>query len=75
MAVMDGFFRVRNNERVNLESIPEVSFDTLRRSMIAAIDSGARISAMPVRQVTGKARLQILSVLGFPETAELGILA
>ena len=75
MGTMNTFLMVGNNEAVSLNSIPVVPFETLRRSVIEAVGAGARISAMPVWQVTGKAPLQVLAVLSFPKAGELGLMA
>jgi Ni,Fe-hydrogenase III large subunit len=75
MDINNGLMKAENNEAVPLESIPMVQFSAFRRAVITAVASGARLSAMPVRQCEGETGLQVIAVLSFPAEAKIGLLA
>ncbi len=75
MAASDPFLLMGNGEAVPMASIPQVPFKLFRNVLIDAVEKSARISAMPVWPSETGDQLNVLAVLAFPQTAELGILS
>ena len=69
------FCRLGNGQAVKKENIPVVDFNAFRQSIIAAVEKGARLSAVPVWQDTDKTALRVMAVLSFPASAQLGLMA
>jgi len=74
MVLSEPFLLMRNNEAVPMASIPRVPFTQFRKSLIDAVLGGARVSAMPVWEPESAENPEVMAVLSFPQTAELGVL-
>lgn len=74
MAAPDHFLLIGNSEAVPMTSIPRVPFELFSDRLIDAVGHGARISSMPVWPSETDQQLNVLAVLAFPQTAELGII-
>ena len=67
------FLMVGNGEPTPVKSLPLVSMAAFGDAVCGAVQGGARISALPVREIAGERR--IIGVLAFPELGELGLLS
>ncbi len=74
MNFADNFVMTGNGRALPLESVPSVSFPNFRKSLIEAVNSGGRLSALPVWKPDESDNLRIIAVISFPSEALIGIM-
>ncbi len=70
-----GFLIIGNGEAAPMSELPAVPFEILREALAAAVNSGIRLSALPVFQPEGGGPLRMVCVLAFPDIGKFGLLA
>jgi Ni,Fe-hydrogenase III large subunit len=65
------FLRIVNGQAISRDDLPIIPFRDFRRTVIASVKEGARLSAIPAWRPDNKSPLQITAVLSRPSSGDL----
>lgn len=67
----ENFLIITNGQAVNYDRLPVISFEEFRKNIIDSIETGSRLSALPVWRPDKDGHLRMIAVLSRPSSGEL----